>query len=393
MYLHAVDYLVRTLPALRYEMNIGGASITLWGLLAAIFEHNIPLLRFTSVLLAILTSGFLYFIAKRLEMRSPERAVLMVALLPQLFLYGFQINGNALSVFLTAVIILMMLRFCDGSDAPPMLILMAACLSLATINNPFLLSLAAVLPLATMLQPRFNTGTVPWRNKRVGAMALVCGTAVLIWAGFIGWSDVGLTASLDRHSYDQVNPRFLGLYLGHIFIFLSYIGSMFPLVLIAHWQRVPLTLRYFAAVVMVLFLSSLFLPHTGYAYDNYFHTLILRTIDFGITRLGLPRLSMNFAFMGLVGLGALNCTILFGIFRHDSHARWIGLAVAGYLGLMLIDGYISSRLYLPGVLGGVLLIAKSMESRPLLYSAQIAYQISWILIYWVTLLNKYNFGI
>jgi hypothetical protein len=390
-YLAATSALAGSLPRIAFPLDVFGVSLSIWALVYRVWGSSPVLLRLTQTAFAILTILLVARIALTWRLSRPWAAPLLAGLLPQFFVYSYQINGAVLAVGMSAWVIYVYSQWHRSSDgwSPARRRLMGLYLfgitALACIQYPFSAAYPAAMVLLEAYRYRKHRSHF---MERALPITIACLGAGLGYALFLAFNGSSVADSMKLHSWKGVNPSVGPLYFGNWAILLAYLGGMFPFLPGAFTVR----MRWVSIVPLILTalaFSFAFLPMGGHAYHEGFHTVFTSTLDgLLVQRLGWPGWTVNLGFFALVGLGTYNLAHIVRGWRSYASPGLTVLAIAVlcvFMGLTLVDGYISSRLYLPGLVGLLVVIAQIMSSKPRLYWLQVGYQAAWCVAYSVAL--------
>jgi hypothetical protein len=147
-------------------------------------------------------------------------------------------------------------------------------------------------------------------------------------------------------------------------------------------------------VLIVVAASSLFLPLSGATYEDRFHTIFTMVGARALEASRGPSWLGSLLFYGLVALGTFNAIHVAWISSKHRFAPYFLISSGISLASMAIDGYISSRLALPGILGALFWSEAVMTHRGWARVAQLTYQLAWCIAYSLALAAKWGmFGI
>lgn len=382
MYIGSVIATRDGLPRLTFDMNICAIGLTLWASLAEWVSDSIVVLR-SSVLLVSL-GCFLSWV--QLEKRVPGgtlwRSLLILALVPEVFIYAYQVNGSGITLLGTIwVCTAFLVRHERGPTFPNDLLLWAS-LSWACVQSPFCLGFLPAVIICELLLHRDGALRIPYRTGVLAVLAF--GT----WILFILLNPTGLTESLERHS-SGINPSMFKLHFGNWAIFFVLWGGLFPLLGFA----VPDRLSFRRVVPFLLAVGALgfaCLPKNGYAFDTGFHTIYTMVIDRIVQAAGLPDIVMNLGYFTLLLLGCYGFVNFARFVWYQPYGRFFLALLACYLTLMLVDGFIASRLFLPGWIGLLLYIERAFQGRRL-FAIQVIYQMLVCAVYTIGLGIRWGF--
>lgn len=396
-YLGAATHMADNLPRVEFPLDVFGVSLSLWALLHRAGAGHPALLRLVQTLTAVFTIPLVARIALLWRFPRPWGAALVIGLLPQFFVYAYQINGAVLAVFLSAWVILIYSQWHLGAiDWSPvrrriMFAYLFVVLTLACIQYPFAAAYpAAIAILEAYLYHRRRTGL----RVRTLPVITACLGAGICYGLFLAYCGSPVSASMKLHSWSGVNPSVRSLYFGNWVILLAYLGGMFPFLPAAFTRRIR-GIYLLPLALPPLALTYACLPIGRLGYHEGFHTIFTSTLDAVLVQdMGMPAWIVTVALFGLVGLGTYNLAHVIWSWKITQNREALVFAVTLlciFMSLILVDGYISSRLFLPGLLGLLMVIAQILSPHRRLCRLQLAYQICWCAAYAIALGMKHGF--
>jgi hypothetical protein len=396
-YLDAAVSLAGALPRAEFPLDVFGVSLSIWGLLYRAGATSPVVLRSVQIVFAALTILLVARVAVAWRSPRPWAAALLVGLLPQFFVYAYQINGAVLATFLSTWILYVYTQWHLSSAgwSPVRRRLMTAylflVLALGCIQYPFTAAYPAAIVLLEGYRYRRRRTAL---GERTLPVAVACLCAFIGYVLFLAHNGCPVSASMKLHSWRGVNPPAGPFYLGNWVILLAYLGGMFPFLPGAFAGRI----RWAVLLPLLLVAWALCyacLPIGGHPYHEGFHTIFTSTLDTVLVRgLGLPERVVAVALFALVGLGTYNLAHIVRSWKTSANPEATVFAVTAlcvFMSLILVDGYISSRLFIPGLIGLFLVIAHTLAPHRRLYWLQLGYQACWCAAYAVALGMKHGF--
>jgi hypothetical protein len=356
-----------------------------------VFGDVVAVLRLPALLAALGSLFLAIVVARRMAEEHPFYIAALLGTLPEPFVYSFQINGSTISILLGYWALLAYIKVHDSTRMGASRVLyLSMPFAISAIQNPFSLGYAGA---AGLLAVRTWFSAADPGAKRhalgVGVAALL---AVGLWLAFLSLSQESIVGGIERHSaIVETNTSILGgLYPGNLFIVLAFLGGLFPLL---PWA-VPRQLSWKVTAPVVLtttVLSSWFLPLSGGTYDERFHTIFTMVGARALELWQGPSWLGSLLFYGLVALGTFNVIHVVCLSWTRRFAPYFLISAAVSLTGLLVDGYISSRLALPGIVGMLFFCEAVMTGSRWARVAQFAYQTAWCVAYSVALGAKWGF--
>lgn len=386
MYIEGASRTQAEFPAITFWMNINAVGVLLSAVLFEWVGESIALLRMSVLLLAVI--GFWLFtrVATRVPGVHPGRSLLLLALIPEVFLYAYQLNGAQVTLFgVMAACVVILDRQQRGASVGRDALLLGV-LSWVCVQSPFCLSFLPAAILSEFADRRQRGGTLaeqlPVRTTVVAVLAFA------VWVLFILLNGTGLSESLERHSVGE-NPAIAGLHFGNWAIFFVLWGGLFPFLAGATAGAAPLrcVLPFVAAVVTLGYCT---LPANGYAFAVEFHTIYTMAMDRAAGALGWSPQLVSAGYFTLLALGAYAFANFWVVAWRSPRSRFFLLLLVCYMVLMLVDGFVASRLFLPGWVAMVLFVERAFHGKPRLFAAQLGYQALVTVVYSVALSYKYE---
>ncbi len=392
MYVEASKIFLLSLPRVHIVLNISGIGIMIWAFLWKTVGYNLAVFRLPVMLFSLFSIYLFYIISKSFNCDKPWRYAFIIAFLPQFFIYSFQINGLVIGICFALLItklyldVIVKLDEKIGSTIWLSILLIFIFSLFACITNPFLLAYPLTI-ISLEIVRIFKKQRIQFFDSKI---IIACLLVIILWLVFVFIFGEGLQA-ISRHGVNgqDINPRFFIFFFGHITMFLIYLGGMFPFLPFSFKKRIRLKIFVPISLVAVAFMIKYF-PSTG-AYDIRFHCLFLRIADWVTQQLCLPMRLVNVSAITLVFLGLYNLVnILYQAEKNIVFFFSIG-TLSSYMFLMLINPYIASRLYIPGMLGLFFLVVKAYERKQAVLYLQIFYQIFLTVLYSYALYLKRGF--
>ncbi|MEM7165808.1 MAG: hypothetical protein AAF581_10110 [Planctomycetota bacterium] len=387
MYLKGTLQTQESFPGLTFWLNINAVGVLLWAALLEWVHDSVAVLRLSVLLFGLGTFWLFASLCARFREARVGRALLLVVLVPEVFLYCYQVNGTLLTLFgAFAASLVFMSRQQSGpswhNDA-----LLFVTLAWVCLQSPFCLSfLPAVILTEFFARRREGRAFAQQIPVRTGGIAVL---AFAAWGVFILTNGTPLSESLQRHSVGE-NPGILGLHFGNWAIFAVMWGGLLPFLGVAtagivRWQRVvPFLL---GAALLAYFT----LPANGYAFAWEFHTIYTMALDRGAAALGLPLVFVNVAYLVLAVAGTYVIVNFLVFTWRQPQSLFPLVLLACYMSLMLVDGFIASRLFLPGWIVLTIYMERAFVGKERLYAVQVGYQALICIVYTLALGSKHGF--
>jgi len=389
MYMNAVQEALR---GNYFTLNIAGFGVFLWKILSQFFGYSPPIFRSSVTLFSFLAIFIFFVFSRRFGAIKPWKYAFFLASLAEFFIYSFQINSLVMGIAFCLLIIQSYLVATSSGEIKEgifklNLIALAVFSFAGCITNPFILAYPTVIIL--------NESAKILRKEQIRrARTIICSSAcaILLWIVYFFYLGDGFRA-LQQHGVAGLkhNSSIFGyIYPGHIAMFFVYFGGLFPFLSLVFPRRISFKIS-LLILLCAFMLIKCFPSQPAESTLPYFHSVFSAFIIFGLKYLGAPSIFYKIIMILLMILGMYNLLGCVSYYKDGTLRFWFFGIPLIYMVGMLIDPYISSRLYIPGLLGLFLLVVRIYENQPALLCLQLAYQLFILVFYSYGLYSKYGF--
>ena len=382
-------------PTMRVMHGVNGIGNLINMVIVRTVGDNIVIFRVVTVGFAVACIYLACDVSGCFRAAKRWKYTFIVASLPMFFIYSFQVNGFIIGIFFALLIMKLYLgRYEDPGRAENRgswtvsAGLFLACTG-AVFTNPFLLA----YPLTIVVSEAVRMIKV----RRVGSVErrifVSCLLPIVLFALLWGMSSAKTSVHPAHHLIGNAgashNPRFFGLYLGHIPVLLIFLGGMFPFLLFSFRKRIN-PLIFVFILTAVLSVSARVMPATLTVHQR-FHCIFLKMGDVICRWFDFPVASLETIVAVLIGFGLYNLVNVLYQSPKDGVFFFSVCTGSVYLTMILVFSDITARLLLPGMLGIVFMTCRVYEERPVMMRFQMVYQVVITALYVYALYVKRGF--
>ncbi|MBN2121404.1 MAG: hypothetical protein JW734_10175 [Candidatus Omnitrophica bacterium] len=378
----------------RFMMNVCGPGVALWSFLWHIAGYNPAICRLTVFVLGLLSIYTVFHLGGYFGYLKPWHYAVFLASIPHFFMYSFQVNGLVIAIAFSLLTMVCYFNLVQRRNQPISFsfwlmvsgIFIFSLLGCAT--SPFVLAYPATIILFELIDIFRNKYNLKVNYLIIG----VCALSVILWVFYAFYLSEGFGA-IERHGFKHcdVNIRLGLIYPGHVPVFFIFFGGFLPFLLLGLPRKVSMKI-FIPILAIIIGIFAAYSPsqiNTTTLYS--FYTIFFTFINFIIVTVLNLSAEWNKLFIYiLLSLGVYNFLNLIYQCRKDFYYYFSLILLCVYMAFALIQPYIGSRLYLPGMLGFLFVALRAYHKYPRLLYWQLSYQVFMSAVYVYSLYIKWG---